>query len=67
MSQNLAPEATGTAAPSAASVDYATSDVTATNGLDYTGGTNTLSFAPGEMTRRISIPILNDGKNATFS
>jgi polyhydroxybutyrate depolymerase len=35
--------------------------VTAASGVDYTGATNTLAFAPGEMTRRISIPILNDG------
>ena len=46
---------------SAASVDYATSDVTAANGLDYTGTTNTLSFAPGEKARLVSVPILNDG------
>ncbi len=32
---------------SAASVDYATSDLTAANRLDYTGSTNTLAFAPG--------------------
>lgn len=46
---------------SAASVYYATSDVTAASGVDYTGATNMLAFAPGEMTRLISIPILNDG------
>jgi len=46
---------------SAAAVDYATSDVTAIGGSDYTSSTNTLTFAPGEMTRLISIPILNDG------
>jgi len=45
----------------AGSVDYATSDLTATNGLDYTGITNTLSFAPGERVKLISVPILNDG------
>ena len=45
----------------AASVDYATSDLTAANGLDYTGSTNTLSFAPGEKARLVSVPILNDG------
>jgi poly(3-hydroxybutyrate) depolymerase len=44
-----------------ASVDYATSDLTATNGLDYTGSTNTLSFAPGEKVKLVSVPILNDG------
>jgi poly(3-hydroxybutyrate) depolymerase len=46
---------------SAASVDYATGDLTATNGLDYTGSTNTLLFAPGEKARLVSVPILNDG------
>lgn len=46
---------------SAASVDYATSDVTALSGSDYMGTTNTLSFAPGEKTARVCIPIRNDG------
>jgi poly(3-hydroxybutyrate) depolymerase len=46
---------------SAAAVNYATSDLTATNGVDYTGTTNTLSFAPGERVKLISVPILNDG------
>ena len=46
---------------SAATVDYATSDLTAINGLDYTGTTNTLSFAPGEKVKLVSVPILNDG------
>ena len=46
---------------SAASVDYATSDVTAVSGSDYAGTTNKLLFAPGEKARLISIPILNDG------
>src|SRR4029450_8063527 len=46
---------------SAASVDYATSDVTAVSGSDYTGSTNTLAFAPGEKARLVSVPILNDG------
>ncbi len=46
---------------SAASVDYATSDVTAISGSDYTGSTNTLAFAPGEKARQVTVPILNDG------
>ena len=46
---------------SAASVDYATSDVTAISGSDYTANTSTLSFAPGDKAGLISIPILNDG------
>jgi hypothetical protein len=42
-------------------VDYATSDVTAVSGSDYTGSTNTLSFAPGDKVKLVSVPILNDG------
>jgi polyhydroxybutyrate depolymerase len=45
----------------AASVDQATSDITATSGLDYTGIANTLAFAPGEKVKLLRIPILNDG------
>jgi poly(3-hydroxybutyrate) depolymerase len=44
-------------------VDYATTDVTAASGLDYTGSTNTLSFAPGEKVKMLRVPILNDGIN----
>jgi len=50
-------------------VDFATSDLTARNGLDYTGTTNTLSFAPGDTVKVVSVPILNDGvkePNKTF-
>jgi len=43
------------------SVDFATSNLTATNGLDYTGITNTLSFAAGEKVKLFIVPILNDG------
>jgi len=42
-------------------VDFATTDLTATNGLDYTGATHTLSFAPGEKVKLVTVPILNDG------
>ncbi|MBI3848971.1 MAG: alpha/beta fold hydrolase [Verrucomicrobia bacterium] len=45
---------------STATVDYATTDLTATNGLDYTGITNTLSFEPGEKVKLVTVPILND-------
>ena len=45
---------------STVTVDVATSDLTATSGLDYLGLTNTLTFAPGERTKQIAIPILND-------
>ena len=42
-------------------VDFATTDLSATKGLDYTGTTNTLSFAPGEKVKLVTVPILNDG------
>jgi len=41
-------------------VDWATTDLTATSGLDYTGMTNTLTFAPTEPLKFVSVPILND-------
>jgi hypothetical protein len=53
------------------SVDYATSDVTATAGFDYTAANGTLTFGPGELSKIISIPIVNDsfyeGGNETFN
>ena len=42
------------------SVNYATGDGTATAGVDYTATSGTLNFAPGELTKFISIPISND-------
>jgi polyhydroxybutyrate depolymerase len=42
-------------------VDYATTDLTAIHGSDYTGITNTLAFAPGEMVKLVPVAILNDG------
>ena len=50
-------------------VDLATTDLTATSGLDYTGITNTLSFAPTERFKLVPVPILNDSlkeANETF-
>ena len=41
-------------------VDYAITDGTATDGDDYTASNNTLTFAPGETVKDISIPILAD-------
>ena len=46
---------------SAVTVDYTTANGTALGGLDYTGLTNTLAFAPGERLKLVPIPILNDG------
>jgi hypothetical protein len=42
-------------------VDFNTADVTANNGLNYSGTTDTLSFAPGETVKFVTVPILNDG------
>jgi len=52
-----------------ATVDFQTTNVSATAGLDYGGLTNTLTFAPGERLKLVDIPILNDGLkegNETF-
>ena len=42
------------------SVDFATSNGTATAGADYTATSGTLNFASGELSKVISIPTLND-------
>jgi poly(3-hydroxybutyrate) depolymerase len=42
-------------------VGYATSDGSATTGVDYTGMTNTLTFGPGERVKQVAVPILNNG------
>ena len=41
-------------------VEYATSDGTATAGSDYTATSGTLTFAPGETEKTVSVPILAD-------
>ena len=41
-------------------VDYATSDITAEAGDDYTETSGTLTFAPGETVMAIIVPILDD-------
>ena len=41
-------------------IDYATSNNTATSGTDYTNTSGTLSFAPKEITKTISVPIISD-------
>ena len=45
-----------------ATVDYATSDISALAGIDYTATTGTLSFADGEASQSFSVPILDDGQ-----
>ncbi|PYJ83093.1 MAG: hypothetical protein DME22_16630 [Verrucomicrobia bacterium] len=52
-----------------ATVDFATADLSAANGLDYTGTTNTLSFASDERLKFVPVPILNNSlkqPNRTF-
>ena len=41
-------------------VNYATNDGSAGAGLDYTGATGVLTFAPGESSHQITVPISND-------
>ena len=51
-------------------VNYATLDGTATAGIDYTAATGTITFAPGQTTQAISIPLIGDTtfeNNESFS
>ena len=48
------------AAPGTVTVDYATRDGTAVAGEDYTATQGTLEFAPGELEKTVSVPILDD-------
>ena len=41
-------------------VGYATSDGTATAGSDYTAASGTLTFAAGEISKTVSVPVLDD-------
>lgn len=47
----------------AVTVDYATSDQTATAGADYTAANGTLTFADGEETKDIVISLSNDSED----
>ena len=44
-------------------VDYATSNGTATAGSDYTPTSETLTFRPGDVAKTVSVPLLNDAIN----
>jgi hypothetical protein len=46
-----------------ATVEYATSDGSATVGSDYTATTGTLTFAAGDASKDISIPVTNDASS----
>jgi hypothetical protein len=52
-------------------VNYATSEGTATANIDYASTNGTLTFAPGELSKTIAVPILDDnfyeGPNETFN
>ena len=50
----------GRASDETVTVDYATSDGTATAGADYTAASGTLSFAPGETAKTVSVAVLDD-------
>ena len=44
-------------------VDYATSDGTATSGADYTATSGMLTFTVGELDKTVSVPVLDDAHN----
>ena len=48
------------AATAQVTVDYATSDGTATSSMDYTSTSGTLTFAAGETSKPVSVPITDD-------
>jgi hypothetical protein len=43
-------------------VDYATVDGSATAGSDYVAASGRLSFAPGETTRTVAVPVIGDSR-----
>ena len=51
------------AATDTVTVDYATSNGSATAGEDYTATSGTLSFAAGETSKTVSVPIADDNEN----
>ena len=48
------------ASPETVTVDYATADGSATAGEDYTAASGTLTFAPGETSKTVAVPVLDD-------
>jgi Ca2+-binding RTX toxin-like protein len=61
--QSLITVSLSNASAQAISVNYATSNVTAIAGADYTATTGTLTFAAGQTSLTIAVPILNDDLN----
>ena len=53
--------ALNTASAQVITLNYATTDGTATAGSDYTGTRGTVTFAAGETTKTIDVPVLEDG------
>ena len=51
------------AAAQTVTVDYATSDGTATAGADYTATSGMLTFAVGEVSKTVLVPVLDDAHN----
>ena len=51
------------AASASVTVDYATSDGSATVGEDYTSTSGTLTFAAGETAKTVAVPVLDDAIN----
>ena len=51
----------GQSSANTVTVDFATSDSTATAGEDYDAASGTLSFAPGETVKTIVVDLLDDG------
>jgi Ca2+-binding RTX toxin-like protein len=62
-SQSLITVSLSKASAQAVSVNYATSNGTAIAGTDYTATTGTLTFAAGQTSKTIAVPILNDNLN----
>lgn len=50
----------GQAAPATASVDWATQDGSAVAGSDYTAASGTVTFAPGETTKTVTVAVTGD-------